>query len=42
MTQVMFSKVCVGRGSHNKLELSVFKKSIIKRGGGVHNNMRGF
>ena len=39
----MFSKVCVGRGSHNKLELSVFKKSIIKwGGGGVHNNMRGF
>ena len=35
VTQViMFSKVCVGRGSHNKLELSVFKKSIIKWGGG--------
>ena len=31
----MFSKVCVGRGSHNKLELSVFKKSIIKWGGGA-------
>ena len=30
----MFSKVCVGRGSHNKLELSVFKKRYYKMGGG--------
>ena len=41
----MFSKVCVwGGGSHNKLELSVFKRSIGGGGGGggVHNDMGGF
>ena len=37
----VFKRVCgEGGGSHNQLELSVFKKSIIKWG--VHNIMRGF